>query len=274
MFISEKKKKRDQRRRFLIQAKKGVSPSQARKKKLKKKSMKKSRRSARAFRVPDARTYYVEEPRCGSNDVSFECVNNCATMIQMAFRRRKVKKRVEQRLSRATMRLSRETREQAKLVKWCHVELASIRSFVNNSLAHIVDCAPIKGQLSYLTDRIFEIDHRGDRILLLRRLFLVKERWRSLMSTRKTAINTGMIRDFEFMDKLHSAQAKLIRGYMATINRLNITISAMINQTANLQPPPPPPPPPPPLSPTSACRACEEEAWVRWNKLSQLDVYR
>ena len=268
MFISDKNKKRDQRRRFLIQAKKRVSPSQARKKKLKKKSMKKSRRSARAFRVPDVRTYYVEEPRCGSNDVSFECVNNCATMIQMAFRRRKVKKRVEQRLPR-------ETRGQAKLVQWCHVELASVGSFVNNSLAHIVDCAPIKGQLSYLTDRIFEIDHYGDRIILLRRLFLVKERWRSLMSTRKTAINTGMIRDFEFMDKLHSAQAKLIRKYMATINRLNITISAMINRNANLPPPPPPPPPPSPTSsPMPSSRECEEKAWARWNHLNHLNVYR
>ena len=242
MFYTTKNRNRDIIRR-IRQKGKGFGLSPSRKRKIKKYLKSKRRKSTKKRAQGDHsvhQTFVRNRSRdCETTghlqqDLSTQFRENlAATIIQGAFRRAQFQKRVCTRLVNALL-------EHVEPLDALEIDIRCLLDFVNSSFAHIVDCSPLKSQYTFLHKRLMEVNFypvpRGntahgnvwdDGIQCANRclsmLWSINTRLNGVIQTRRTHSKT-LMEEIEFMDKIHRAQAKMIRQREAKIGILERTI--------------------------------------------------
>ena len=167
MFYTTKNRNKDLVRRIRRALKKSNGPSPSRKRKIKKRQ-----KISRRHRTKRAANSEFHQTRCVvaeqinvrnrdkaidpinafRNDLSRDyCESLAATIIQGAWRRDQVAKRVYNRRYRALA-------EEVKPLKGLECDIQMLMDFVNSPFAHLVDCSPLRSQKDFLYRRLTEVN--------------------------------------------------------------------------------------------------------------------
>ena len=230
MFYSTKNRNRDIVRR-IRQKGKSFGPSPGRKRKMKKHNNSKRRsgikRGTRKAVQQECSTYFNS-----TQDVDNRFHENvAATRLQCMFRRAQLKTRISARRVNAL-------RVQVQPLAALEIDIRSLLDFVNSPFAHIVDCSALKDQREFLYHRLVEVNFSpvpsstnkalgqlwDASIRLANRnlsmLSSIQSRLARLVETRSCHSNT----EFEFVEKIHRAQAKMIVEREKTIESMGRAI--------------------------------------------------